>query len=590
MRNRVLLAAGTAAVFVPALLLAQQRPAPRAPAPAARPAATTAWSMAGAHREQTWELSAGVGVFGVGAGFTGGLKSSQFMPGGMLRVGYNLNTMWNLSVGTGLGMGKSGVTTSTAYATPSALVTWTPDINKVTNFFVDAGVGMLYRKNPPKNNTGVGAQLGVGVRHMIGDALALRVEGGILAGSVNSVTTGAGYATVGLSYFLGGRQAVASVAVTPRTTTLASLGATQQFAASPMDRSGKPLAGRLVTWASSNSSVATVSSSGLVTARSNGSATITATSEAGRGSASVSVAQAAATVAVAPTTATLTAIGQTQQLSVTAKDAMNNPMTGAPVTWTSSDTRVATVDASGVVTAAGNGTARITATSGTRSNSATVTVAQTTATVAVTPPSSVLSAAGATVQLSAAANDANGQSIANKTFTWASDASGVATVNANGVVTAVGNGVAHVSATADGQSGAALVSVVVAAKGAPPVALPTLPSANASLVLRNVTFRVNSSVLLPAAKAELDRMAIAIQGVPDAKWEIGGYTSSVGRAATNLRLSRLRANAVRAYLISKGVSAASLTAVGYGSAHPMANNRTAAGRRENMRVEIKRLQ
>jgi len=575
MRNRILLAAGTVAVFVPALLLAQQ-------------------SMSGGHREQTWELSAGVGVFGVGQGFTGGLSSSQFMPGGMLRVGYNLTPMWNISVGTGLGYGKSWLTktstNTTGYATPSALVTWTPDINKVTSPFVDAGVGLLYRKNPSNNNTGAGVQVGVGVRHMLADALALRVEGGVMVGSVNSNTTGAGYATVGVSYFLGGRAAVASVAVAPRMASLNALGATQQLTGTPMDKNGKMLEGRVVTWSSSNPSVATVSPAGMVTARSNGSATITATSETGSGSTNVTVAQVAATLAVTPSTGSLSAFGQTQQFAVSARDANNNAMTGAPITWSSSDPTVATVSSSGVATAVGNGTARITATSGRHSAAATLAVAQTTASVAVTPPSSVLSAAGATVQLSAQASDANGQTIANKTFTWTSDATGVATVSDAGVVTAVANGVAHISAAADGQSGTALVSVVVAPKGAPPVALPTLPSeANGTLVLKNVNFRVGSSVLLPAAKAELDRIAIAIQGVPNAKWEIGGYTSSLGRAATNLRLSRLRANAVRAYLISKGVAASNLTAVGYGATHFVATNRTRAGRDQNMRVEIKRL-
>ena len=90
--------------------------------------------------------------------------------------------------------------------------------------------------------------------------------------------------------------------------------------------------------------------------------------------------------------------------------------------------------------------------------------------------------------------------------------------------------------------------------------------------------------------AELDKIAIAIQAVSNAKWEIAGYTSSVGAAARNLRLSQARANAVRAYLESKGVPAASLTAVGYGAQHPVASNKTAAGRAQNMRVEIKRLQ
>ena len=113
-------------------------------------------------------------------------------------------------------------------------------------------------------------------------------------------------------------------------------------------------------------------------------------------------------------------------------------------------------------------------------------------------------------------------------------------------------------------------------------------SAPASMVLENA-FRQNSAVLLPAAKADLDRMAGAMRAAPGSTWEIAGYTSSVGTRERNLDVSRQRADAVRAYLVSKGVPAASLTAAGYGSRHPVASNRTAAGRRKNMRVEIRRL-
>lgn len=109
-----------------------------------------------------------------------------------------------------------------------------------------------------------------------------------------------------------------------------------------------------------------------------------------------------------------------------------------------------------------------------------------------------------------------------------------------------------------------------------------------SRVLENA-FRQNSAVLLPGARTNLDEIASAIRAAPNTAWEIGGYTSTVGTASRNLQVSRQRADAVRAYLVSQGVPAASLTAVGYGSAHPVASNSTAAGRAHNMRVEIKRL-
>jgi outer membrane protein OmpA-like peptidoglycan-associated protein len=117
---------------------------------------------------------------------------------------------------------------------------------------------------------------------------------------------------------------------------------------------------------------------------------------------------------------------------------------------------------------------------------------------------------------------------------------------------------------------------------------PTVAPASASLVLRNA-FRRNSAVLISTAMPDLDRIASQIRGTPNSQWEIGGFTSSIGSAAANLRLSQQRADAVRAYLVSKGVPADALTAVGYGTQHPVATNGTAAGRAQNIRVEIRRV-
>ncbi len=76
--------------------------------------------------------------------------------------------------------------------------------------------------------------------------------------------------------------------------------------------------------------------------------------------------QAGGTVDVTPTADTLTALGQTTQLAAAAKDALGYAVTGAAFTWQSSDTVVATVDTTGLVTSVGNGSATITATSGGR--------------------------------------------------------------------------------------------------------------------------------------------------------------------------------------------------------------------------------
>src|SRR5207253_5779296 len=98
---------------------------------------------------------------------------------------------------------------------------------------------------------------------------------------------------------------VASVAVAPATASL-TVGQTAQLTATPKDSAGTALTGRTVTWASSNTAVATVGPSGLVTSKAAGSATITATSEGKAGSATVTVAVVpVASVAVTPATATI---------------------------------------------------------------------------------------------------------------------------------------------------------------------------------------------------------------------------------------------------------------------------------------------
>jgi outer membrane protein OmpA-like peptidoglycan-associated protein len=71
--------------------------------------------------------------------------------------------------------------------------------------------------------------------------------------------------------------------------------------------------------------------------------------------------------------------------------------------------------------------------------------------------------------------------------------------------------------------------------------------------------------------------------------EIGGHTDNTGNAASNMRLSLARAQAVRNYFIGKGIAADRLTARGYGSTQPVANNATVAGRAENRRVELKKI-
>ena len=165
------------------------------------------------------------------------------------------------------------------------------------------------------------------------------------------------------------------------------------------------------------------------------------------------------TVTVSPATAELTALGATVQLIAEVHDQNGQTMAGATVTWASSAASVAMVNAAGLVTAVGNGTATITATAGSVSGSAAVTVAQEVSAVTVSPDGGTLSALGDVLHLVAEALDASGSAITNAAFAWTSDDTAVATVDGDGVVTAVGNGTATITATAGSVSGSAAVTV-----------------------------------------------------------------------------------------------------------------------------------
>ena len=124
--------------------------------------------------------------------------------------------------------------------------------------------------------------------------------------------------------------------------------------------------------------------------------------------------------------------------------------------------------------------------------------------------------------------------------------------------------------------------VAPAAPGAPPPPRPTL-------ILSGVNFQTGRSVLTASSYAVLDQVAGSLIANPEIRIEIAGYTDSVGRKMTNLRLSMARAAAVRAYLARRGVSPSRLQARGYGASGAIAPNSTAEGRAQNRRVELHKL-
>jgi len=102
-----------------------------------------------------------------------------------------------------------------------------------------------------------------------------------------------------------------------------------------------------------------------------------------------------------------------------------------------------------------------------------------------------------------------------------------------------------------------------------------------------VLFASGKSELLPIAQTQLEKVAEVLQQQsPDKKMVVEGHTDSVGKDSDNMRLSQARADSVRSYLVTKGVKAERITAVGKGSSVPIADNKSAEGRANNRRVEI----
>lgn len=104
--------------------------------------------------------------------------------------------------------------------------------------------------------------------------------------------------------------------------------------------------------------------------------------------------------------------------------------------------------------------------------------------------------------------------------------------------------------------------------------------------LEGANFSPGSSKLLPGASSKLDEVVNAANQHSEVNLDVMGYTDSTGNVQSNLKLSQGRADAVKAYLVKKGVEADRITSKGYGSDSPIADNATAEGRAKNRRVEV----
>lgn len=124
------------------------------------------------------------------------------------------------------------------------------------------------------------------------------------------------------------------------------------------------------------------------------------------------------------------------------------------------------------------------------------------------------------------------------------------------------------------------------AAAAEPAPAPAPAPAPQKLSLEGVNFDYDQASLRPESQSKLDEAAATLNKWGNVNVEVAGHTDSMGGDDYNMDLSQQRAEAVRTYLIGKGVAAERLTAKGYGESQPVAGNDTDEGRFKNRRVEL----
>lgn len=272
-----------------------------------------------------------------------------------------------------------------------------------------------------------------------------------------------------------GLRPVIAVTITPALIEIAS-GTDTALAATVIGNNAQPLEGRTVAWSSSNTAIATVTesgvvSAGIITGGAAGVVTITASSGGRNGTATVSVLPSEPVSLTLDVTSAALADGDQLQLMATLRDAANNILTGRTVLWTSLDTTVARVTAGGVLLPAGFLDAgpretQVVASIGELADTLTVTVQPTTAASLDLTPDAVFLAIGSTRRFRAQLRSEFGTPIYGEPVIWSSTASNIADVDTEGLVTAAREGDTQISANSGGFE--AIASVIVNSCGAGP--------------------------------------------------------------------------------------------------------------------------
>lgn len=114
-----------------------------------------------------------------------------------------------------------------------------------------------------------------------------------------------------------------------------------------------------------------------------------------------------------------------------------------------------------------------------------------------------------------------------------------------------------------------------------------VPSTNDRIILMGVNFDFNSAKLKPESYPILYHAAQIMHQNPEVTVEVQGYSDNIGSEKNNLKMSKMRADAVKSYLTARGISENRVSSAGYGPANPIGDNKDAAGRAMNRRIEFK---
>jgi uncharacterized protein YjdB len=258
------------------------------------------------------------------------------------------------------------------------------------------------------------------------------------------VTRRGAAAALGAALALGCGSKPAEIRVTPAKHTFYGPGRTQTLKFEVVDKKGRPLPAVPVAWSSSKPTIASVDANGLVRSLDPGRAILTATAEAATGSASVEVVDVAG-LTMSPNRMTLVGPPGTKMgLLAEIKDAKGNVVNLKPK-WMSGDAKVATVDANGVVTSAGEGRTTIIASLGNDQSSASdVRVLHREISTFEISPLTLILKIGETQRINATVRDASGIAIEDAALAWTSSEPRTAAVS-NGAVTGLARGTAVIS-------------------------------------------------------------------------------------------------------------------------------------------------